>query len=68
MHPDVHGNVRTVTVGLRKRDSREAAMPYVPKPLEEIVLGVQRLAVICPLEEQQEIVVRDGDDRDGQGG
>ena len=68
VHPDVHGNVRTVTVGLRKRDSREAAMPYVPKPLEEIVLGVQRLAVICPLEEQQEIVVRDGDDRDGQGG
>ena len=50
--PDVHGRVRTVTVGLRKRDRREASFPYKVKPLDEITLGVQRLAVILPVEEQ----------------
>ena len=52
-YPDAHDIVRTVTVGVRKRDSREAILPYVAKALEEIDLGVQRIAVICPVEEQQ---------------
>ena len=52
VHPDEHNVVRTVTVGMRKRDSREAITPYVPKPLEELRLGVQRLVVISPIEEQ----------------
>ena len=52
VHPDIHGVVRTVTVGLRKTDKREKLLPYVPKPLVEIRLGVQRIAVICPVEEQ----------------
>ena len=49
---DAHGRVRTVTVRMRRKDAREAALPYVPKQLDEITLGVQRIAVICPVEEQ----------------
>ena len=52
VHPDSHGVVRTVTVGMKKTDKREKALPYVPRALEEIKLGVQRIAVICPVEEQ----------------
>ena len=52
VHPDEHGIVRTVTVGMRRRDKRETGMPYQPRPLERIKLGVQRLAVICPVEMQ----------------
>ena len=51
--PDAHGRVRTVTVGARKRDKREATLPYRSMPLDEITVGVQRLAVICPIEEQR---------------
>ena len=54
MHPDIHGRVRTVTVGLRRRDKREAILPYRPKPLDEMTLGVQRIVVICPVEDQVE--------------
>ena len=32
---------------------------YVPKPLEELRLGVQRIAVIYPVEEQ-DLVAEDG--------
>ena len=52
VHPDVHGVVRTVTVCMRKVDKREKLLPYVSKPLAEIKLGVQRVAVIWPVEEQ----------------
>ena len=54
VHPDVHGRVRTVTVVFRKRDIREKLLPYVGKPLEHMTIGVQRLAVIFPAEEQVE--------------
>ena len=60
VHPDPHGVIRTVTVGMRRRDSRENALPYVHRPLEEIKLGVQRLVVVCPKEEQQLEVEEDG--------
>jgi len=56
VHPDDHGIVRTVTVGMRRRDRREAGLPYQPKPLEKLKLGVQRLAVVCPAEVQQDEV------------
>ena len=56
VHPDNHGIVRTVTVGLRGKDRSVGTLPYVPKPLEEITLGIQRVAVICPAEEQMELV------------
>ena len=52
IHPDCHGIVRTVTVGFRKTGAREKMLPYVSKALEEIKLGVQRVCVICPVEEQ----------------
>ena len=52
-HPDTHGVVRTVTVGLRLRGKdKENPLTYVPKALDELRLGVQRVAVICPVEEQ----------------
>ena len=51
VHPDSHGIVRTVSVGMRGKDS-DKPLPYVPRPLREIKLGVQRVAVICPIEEQ----------------
>ena len=39
-------------VWMRKTDKREKMLPYVLKALVEIKLGVQRIAVICPVEEQ----------------
>jgi len=61
-HPDSHGVVRTVTVGMRKTDKREKLLPYVPKPLAEIKLGVQRVAVIWPVEEQLDSDNREQED------
>ena len=55
VYPDVNSNVRTVKVGMRKRDQCEKLMPYLPKLLQEIEVGVQRIAVICPVEEQMEL-------------
>ena len=52
-HPDSHGTVRTVTVGMRGKESGPT-LPYVPKPLQELKLGVQRIAVIYPIEEQNQ--------------
>ena len=54
-HADVHGNVRTITVGFRRGDSWEAVLPYVPKVLDEVTLGVQRVAVILPVEDQIDV-------------
>ena len=44
--------VRTVTVGMRGKDKGVGALPYIPKALDEHRLGVQRIAVICPAEDQ----------------
>ena len=52
VHPDAQGRVRTVTVGMRRRDRREASLPYIAKQLDEMTLGVQRIAVVFPVEEQ----------------
>ena len=51
VHPDAHGRVRTVTVGMRGKDASSDAT-YVPKALEKHRLGIQRIAVICPAEDQ----------------
>ena len=56
VHPNSHGIVRTVTIGLRGMDRSAGTLPYVPKPLEEITLGIQRVAVICPVEDQTESI------------
>ena len=52
VHPDEHDVVRTVTVGMRGKDKGSGALTYTPKALEEHKLGVQRVAVICPVEDQ----------------
>ena len=52
MRKDCHGRVRSVTVGFRGKDKSSTTLPYIPKPLNDLTLGVQRLAVICPIEEQ----------------
>ena len=58
VHPDHNGMVRTATVSMRPRDSREKVLskpPYLnPKQAVELVVGVQRLVVILPIEEQSD--------------
>ena len=57
VHPDKHGVVRTVTVKMRPRDGREkvsAAPPHLrPKAPTLLSLGVQRICMILPVEEQR---------------
>ena len=58
-HPGEDGVVRTVTVGYRQRNAREKVDKSSPnfmknKPLTELRLGVQRLVVVLPMEEQEE--------------
>ena len=50
-HPDAHGHVRTITVGIQGKDKANA-LTYVPRPLEQHRLGVQRVAVVLPVEDQ----------------
>ena len=57
VHPDSHGVVRTVTVAMKKTNRREPSLPYTPRPLEEMDIGIQRLAVICPIEDQVDVNV-----------
>ena len=57
VHPDVHGTVRTVTIGLR--DNKGKSMEQWNRCstlLVEMVVGVQRLVVVLPTEEQQESI------------
>ena len=58
VHPDHHGVTRTVTVAMRPRDVREKVSsepPYLaPKPPVELQLGIQRIAVVLPVEEQED--------------
>ena len=60
VHPDGHGVVRTVTVAIRRTTRREPAATYVTRPLDEIQLGVQRMAVIYPIEDQNSDVDQGG--------
>ena len=43
IHPDEHGIVREVTVGMRARDSREKSLEYKSKALQTLKTTVQRL-------------------------
>ena len=45
---DAKGIVRTATVAMRPRDSRERILPYKSKALVEVELPVQRLVLIHP--------------------
>ena len=44
--------VRTVTVGMRGKDKGVGTLTDIPKAHDEHRLGVQRIAVICPAEDQ----------------
>ena len=51
--PDYKGHVRTCTVALRPKRIGDSGSPtYRYKPLEELTLGVQRIAVLLPAELQ----------------
>ena len=52
VHPDSAGVVRTVTVGLRSRHMKEKLLPYRSKPLTTFQVGIQRLVIVLPKEEQ----------------
>ena len=56
VHPDPHDIVRTVTVKMRPRDARERVLPdppyLLPKPPTELKIGIQRVVVVLPVEEQ----------------
>ena len=46
--PDDKGLVRSVTVAMRPRDSRDPVLPYKSKKMTEVELPVQRLVLIHP--------------------
>jgi len=50
--PDTHGVVRTCTVGFRPRHRAEQGEEYQSKELTTMIIGVQRFAVLLPLELQ----------------
>ena len=53
IHPDLHGVVRTVTVGVRdRRGKKNEQWDQCGSKLAELVVGVQRLVVVLPVEEQ----------------
>ena len=51
--PDERGIVRTVRVSYRKRDRREKPEVYRSKPLVTEIIGVQRLALLQAVGEEQ---------------
>ena len=52
--PDSEGVVRTVRVGLLSRRRRARVSVQGPMLTEEVIMAVQRLAVILPVEETWE--------------
>ena len=48
---DEKGLVRTATVEMRPRDSREKSLPYRSKVLYTMRVAIQRLVLICPIEQ-----------------
>ena len=48
---DEKGLVRTATVEMRPRDSREKSLPYRSKALYTMRVAIQRLVLICPIEQ-----------------
>ena len=47
---DDKGLVRTATVLMRPKDSRDRGLPYRVKALKEMKVAIQRLVLICPVE------------------
>jgi hypothetical protein len=68
-HPDSRGIVRTVTIGMKNNAAGEAVPGrYVPKPLVEMEIGVQRLAVTLPVSEQAPLAAGHVPEPGGPGG
>ena len=49
--PDEDNLVRTVEIGYRRRDKRESSVDYWKKPLMSERVGVQRLSLLVPVDE-----------------
>ena len=60
VHPDRQGIVRTVTVGLRRRSTSDGMPSLQSTTLAELVVGVQRLAVVFTKKEQEEMMSGSG--------
>ena len=54
---DAKGQVGTVTIAMRPRDSREKSLPYKSKKLKNLRMAVQRLVLICPAKKAKEMLV-----------
>ena len=52
LFPDEHDVVRTVEVELRPRRKQEPSLPYQPRPMDKMQVGVQRLVLIVAHEDQ----------------
>ena len=50
--PGQDGHVRTIEVSFRPRHTTEKVLPYCHKKSNKITVGVQRFALLCPIEEQ----------------
>ena len=48
---DDDGIVRTVSVAFRPRNKRDTGRPYTTKAAQRLKIGVQRFAVLMPVEE-----------------
>ena len=61
VHPDAHGVVRDVTIGVHSRHLKEPKGVYVPSPLEEMVVPVQRCTVLLAKADQHSLEPADPD-------
>ena len=62
VHPDEDDVVRNVTISLRSRCARERLLLYKSRQPMKMVVGVQRLVLVCPGEEVQQQLVGSGVD------
>ena len=62
VHPDEDDVVRNVTISLRSRCAREKLLLYKSRQPMKMVVGVQRLVLVCPSEEVQQQLVGSGAD------
>ena len=53
---DKDGLVRTCKVAMRPRDAREKVLPYKAKEWWISNVSAQRIVVLCPVENQQEVI------------
>ena len=59
---DSHGVVRTVEIEIRGKFASDRSTEYNGRKVKRMVVGVQRLAVILPVEEQGRSVTQEEDE------